>query len=80
LQKNDSTIAFEIDRLSFKKQLYRLPYILIDNKNFRVMQIIDMPPMPCGGTHLSSIREIGLMRINKIKNKNGILRISYEVT
>ncbi len=30
------------------------------------MQISDMLSVPCGGTYLSSIGEIGLMRINKI--------------
>ncbi len=80
IAENDRTIVFEIDPLGFEKQFYKLPYSIPDNKNFRVMQIGDMPPVPCGGTHLSSIGKIGLMRINKIKNKNGILRISYEVT
>ena len=80
IARDDKTTIFEIDPKAFEKQFYKLPYSVPDNKNFRVMQIGDMPPVPCGGTHLSSIGEIGLMRINKIKNKNGILRISYEVT
>ncbi len=80
IARNDKTTIFEIDSKVFEKQFYKLPYTIPDNKNFRVMQIGDMPPVPCGGTHLSSIGEIGLMRINKIKNKNGILRVSYEVT
>ena len=78
--KNDKTIVFEIDHTSFEKQFYKLPYSIPENKNFRVMQIGDMAPVPCGGTHLSLIGEIGMMKIKKIKNKNGILHISYEVT
>lgn len=80
IARNDKTLIFEIDPIRFEEQFYKLPYRIPDNKQFRVMQIGDMPPVPCGGTHLSSIGEIGLMRINKIKTKNGTLRISYEVT
>jgi len=77
---NDKTTIWEIDPQSFEKQFYKLPYKTPDNKKFRVMRIGTMPPVPCGGTHMSSVGEIGLIQINKIKNKNGILRISYGVT
>ena len=80
IARDDKTIVFEIDPLSFGKQFYKLSYSIPDNKKFRVMQIGNMSPVPCGGTHLSSIGEIGLIKINKIKNKNSILRVSYEVT
>ncbi len=80
IARDDKTTIFEIDPKAFEKQFYKLPYNVPDNKKFRVMQIGNMSPVPCGGTHLSSMGEIGLMRINKIKNKNGILRISYEMT
>ena len=39
-----------------------------------------MAPVPCGGTHLSSTTEIGKILIGKVKLKNNIVRISYEVT
>lgn len=80
IARDDKTTIFEIDPLGFEKQFYKLPYSIPDNKKFRVMQIGNMSPVPCGGTHLSSIGEIGLIKINKIKNKNSILRVSYEVT
>lgn len=80
IARDDKTTIFEIDPKAFEKQFYKLPYSIPDNKKFRVMQIGNMSPVPCGGTHLSSIGEIGLIKINKIKNKNRILRVSYEVT
>lgn len=79
IARDDKTTILEIGPLGFEKQFYKLPYSIPDNKKFRVMQIGNMSPVPCGGTHLSSIGEIGLIKINKIKNKNSILRISYEV-
>lgn len=80
IARDDKTTIFEIDPLGFEKQFYKLPYSIPDNKKFSVMQIGNMSPVPCGGTHLSSIGEIGLIKIHKIKNKNSILRVSYEVT
>ncbi|MFN7709947.1 MAG: alanine--tRNA ligase-related protein [Holosporales bacterium] len=80
IAKNEKTKVFVIDPLGFEKQFYKLPYRIPDNKTFRVIQIGDMSPVPCGGTHVSSTGEIGLIKINKVKNKNGILRISYGVT
>ncbi len=80
IAENYKTTIFEIAPKEFEKQFYTLPYSIPDNKKFRVMQIGNMSPVPCGGTHLSSIGEIGLIKINKIKNKNSVLRVSYEVT
>jgi alanyl-tRNA synthetase len=79
ITKNDKTIIFEIDPISFEQKFYKLPYSVPENKKFRVMQIGDKLPVPCGGTHLSFISEIGKVSIGKIKAKNNIARICYEV-
>ncbi|AAY61628.1 threonyl and Alanyl tRNA synthetase second additional domain protein [Rickettsia felis str. Pedreira] len=80
IAKNNKTEIFETDPISFEQQFYKLPYIIPENKKFRVMRIGDMAPVPCGGTHLSSTTEIGKILIGKVKLKNNIVRISYEVT
>lgn len=80
IAKNYKTKIFEVDPESFDKQFYKLPYNIPENKKFRVMQIGEMLPVPCGGTHLSSLGEIGHVSIRKIKAKNNCVRISYEVT
>jgi alanyl-tRNA synthetase len=72
--------VFETDKDSFEKNYYKLPYEIPDSKNFRVLQIGDYKPVPCGGTHLSGVGEIGSVTIKKAKIKNNILKISYEVT
>jgi len=35
--------------------------------------------VPCGGTHVSQLGDIGSVRIRKIKDKSGTLRVSYEI-
>lgn len=80
ISKGHATTVFEIDPLTFEQKYYKLPYQIPDNKVFRVMQIENYPPVPCGGTHLATIGEIGDMVLSKIKTKSGITRISYEVT
>lgn len=73
------TRTFEISAKVFEEQFYKLPYDIPNDKAFRIMKISDYLPVPCGGTHLSNCSEIGYIEIGKVKVKNGILRISYEV-
>ena len=75
-----ATQIFEIDHMAFEEKFYKLPYKIPENKTFRVMQIGDYLPVPCGGTHLNHLAEIGTIKLGKIKAKNGLVRVSYEVT
>jgi len=74
-----ATKIFEIDRDAFEAIYYKLPYEIPGNKKFRAVQIGNYPPIPCGGTHLASINEIGEIILGKIKSKNEILKISFGV-
>lgn len=56
----------------------RLPYLL-PKKTLRVCHIHGFAPMPCGGTHVYSLKEIGSVIITKCKSKKGRTRISYQV-
>jgi alanyl-tRNA synthetase len=81
-QSINNTLAikiFEINPDAFEQQFYKLPYPIPENKDFRVMQIAGLSPIPCGGTHLSNTSEIGNMTIGKIKAKNDVVHISYEL-
>ena len=69
--------SFEIGRQQFEELYYKLPYDVPLNKNFRVVQIGNYSPIPCGGTHLSSTTEIGEIEIRKIKSKDDVVKISY---
>jgi len=35
--------------------------------------------IPCGGTHVSELKDIGSIRVRKIKTRPGLTRVSYEV-
>lgn len=46
----------------------------------RLVQIgPDYTPVGCGGTHLGSVREVGIVEVTRVKRKNGQVRLSYSV-
>lgn len=46
----------------------------------RLVQIGEYRPIPCGGTHVKSLGDIGPIEIRKMKKSKGLLRISYDVS
>ena len=56
-----------------------LPYELPKNKSLRVCHIVGFPPVPCGGTHVSTLEDIASLVIKKCKSKKGKTKIYYEV-
>lgn len=76
---NLSTTTFEMLPDEFASKYYQLPYPVPANKAFRAMQIGNLMPVPCGGTHLKSTDEIGNLTIRKINNKNDRLKIAYDL-
>lgn len=79
IKNNFQISSFQIDQESFEKKFYKLPYTIPGEREFRSIQIGEMPPVPCGGTHLFCLNEIGEVVIIKAKHKNNLLRVSYEV-
>ena len=56
-----------------------LPYQLLERQDIRVCKIGEFAPVPCGGTHVRNLNEIGEIIITKYKSKKGKMKISYEV-
>jgi Ser-tRNA(Ala) deacylase AlaX len=50
-----------------------------DPETSRAIRIGDHPPIPCGGTHVSDLGEIGPVRIEAVKRKGGRVRVSYSL-
>lgn len=79
IARDMQTQVFDIAPEEFETQFYKLPYVIPGNKAFRVMQIGDYMPIPCGGTHLGRTGEIGTVTIGKIKMKGGMVKVPYGV-
>lgn len=55
-----------------------LPQVILDSyKNVHVTSYPDGFYVCCGGTHLSDTSELGEVKIEKIRKKNGAVRVSY---
>jgi alanyl-tRNA synthetase len=74
------TTTFEMLEADFSAKFYKLPYPVPANKAFRIMQIASLSPVPCGGTHLNSTKEIGSIALGKVKAKNNTIRIAFLVS
>ena len=51
----------------------------IFNDNVRKIAFRNYPSTPCGGTHVESLSEIGAISIRNVKNKDGKIRVGYDV-
>ncbi len=71
----------ELLSLEFVKHQVQTTPTTVDltNPSRRVVTLYLPEPhaIPCGGTHVNTVAEIGPIQIRKIKLKNGICRISY---
>ena len=48
-------------------------------KKARIVAFKGFDGCDCGGTHVASFKAIGKIVIRKIKTKNGITKISYDI-
>lgn len=56
-----------------------VPENIPKNKPGRVVMYGENFGIPCGGTHLQDIADVGTLRVKKLKNKKGVIRLSYSV-
>lgn len=61
-----------------QKNGIELPYDLPKNKELRLTQIGEYPPMPDGGTHLKSTGELWPVSVTSVSEKKGAWRVNYE--
>jgi Ser-tRNA(Ala) deacylase AlaX len=56
-----------------------LPDQLVNGKPARVV-LYGTFSVPCGGTHVANLKDIGSITIRKISNKKGLVRVAYQVS
>lgn len=56
-----------------------VPENIPKNKPGRVVVYGDNFGIPCGGTHVKNLSQIGTIKVPKIKEKKGVIRVNYEV-
>jgi alanyl-tRNA synthetase len=56
--------------------IYRLPVL----ETYRIVTICGCAPIPCAGTHLRNIREIGHVAVSKIEQQDDTFRVYYDVS
>lgn len=50
-----------------------------DDQPIRTVRIGDFPFSPCGGTHVRSLKELQGFNVTKLKSKNNMLKIYYQI-
>jgi alanyl-tRNA synthetase len=78
LKTGAETKIFDISAEDFEKTFYKLPYDIPGRETFRVLQIGQYPPVPCGGTHIGNVSEIGDITI-KVNSRKGTIKVSYSL-
>jgi len=70
-------ISYEelLKRAPYAPNIYRLPSL----KNYRIVTIEGRNPIPCAGTHLRDIKEIGHFSIKRMEKLASGFRVYYDV-
>ncbi len=71
--------TLNLDPITAKKIMANLLYDLPMNKELRICKIEGFDPVPCGGTHITNLKQIGNLLITKCKSKKGRTKIFYEL-
>ncbi|MDA1169062.1 MAG: alanine--tRNA ligase-related protein [bacterium] len=76
--QNKETLQKDIERIANEFVQENRETTLVFNGPTRVVMYGDFG-IPCGGTHVSNLSEIGKITVRKIKIKSDVIRVSYAV-
>jgi Ser-tRNA(Ala) deacylase AlaX len=78
LQENIVNTLRYVDKEELAKLCRHVPTNIPSNKPTRVVLYGDFG-VPCGGTHVKQLKDIGTIEVTKVKSKKGITKVSYHV-
>lgn len=78
IHDNSKIVTVEVKAEELLDYCPYLDYEAEAGSKVRLTRIGDFPYLPCGGTHLSSLKELRGMKILKTKVKKGTLKVYYD--
>lgn len=79
LAEDPPITAETLDYDELQERCRHIPPHLPKDKPLRVVTIAGLEPVPCGGTHVARLAELGSVTVVKMKSKKGNTKISYRV-
>lgn len=74
-----ATKAYKVSREELPGHSHFVMPNMPDNKPIRVVMVWGEKGVPCGGTHVADIGEIGKIAVRYVKSKKGVIKAAYEL-
>ncbi len=79
IEENHSVKDRLVDYQTLSQMEISIPDNLPKDKPLRVVTVGHFTPIPCGGTHVDCLQQLGSATAHKLKSKNGRIKISYRI-
>ena len=78
--ERDASVAAEMVTFDeLEQRCWSVPSYLPRDKPLRTVTIAGLDTVPCGGTHVAQLAELGTVSVVKLKKRKGNTKISYRV-
>jgi Ser-tRNA(Ala) deacylase AlaX len=79
ISENPHVFEEQVTFDELKQRCWNTPPNIPADKQLRTITIHSLDPVPCGGTHVKCLSEIGAVNVVKLKKRKGLTKISYRV-
>jgi len=80
ITESPQVLGAEIGFNELNKRCWNIPSNLPPDKPLRTITIQSLDPVPCGGTHVACLSELGAVNVVKLKKRKGCTKVSYRVS